>query len=67
MNYEVIFSSRRTISLSIKNEKLIVRAPYGISKMKIEELVKNMKNGSQSTLKFKRKEIKKYRILPPKK
>ena len=40
MNYEVIFSSRRTISLSIKNEKLIVRAPYGISKMKIEELVK---------------------------
>ena len=40
MNYDVIFSSRRTVALSIKNEKLIVRAPYGMSKIKIDGLVK---------------------------
>lgn len=40
MNYDVIFSSRRTVALSIKNEKLIVRAPHGMSKTKIEELIK---------------------------
>ncbi len=39
MNYEVIYSNRRTLSLCIKNEKLIVRAPYGTPSERIEEAV----------------------------
>ena len=38
-NYEVVYSARRTISLCIKGEKVIVRAPYGISNKKIYRLV----------------------------
>lgn len=39
MEYKVIYSDRRTVSLSIKNEQLIVRAPYGVSAEKIESIV----------------------------
>ena len=39
MEYKVIYSDRRTVSLSIKNEQLIVRAPYGVSADKIESIV----------------------------
>ena len=39
MEYKVIYSNRRTIALSIKDEQLIVRAPYGTSKGRIEGVV----------------------------
>ena len=39
MEYKVIYSNRRTISLSIKDEKLIVRAPYGTLKGRIDSVV----------------------------
>ena len=39
MEYKVIYSNRRTISLSIKEEKLIVRAPYGTLKSRIDSVV----------------------------
>ena len=39
MEYKVIYSNRRTISLSIKDEKLIVRAPYGTLKGRIDKVV----------------------------
>lgn len=39
MEYKVIYSNRRTISLSIKDEKLIVRAPYGTLKSRIDSVV----------------------------
>lgn len=37
--YEVVYSVRRTISLCVKNDRVIVRAPYGVSAKKIRELV----------------------------
>ena len=39
MDYKVIYSARRTLSLCIKNEKLTVRAPYGTRQEKIEAAV----------------------------
>jgi predicted metal-dependent hydrolase len=39
MEYEVIYSKRRTISLVIKSGKLIVRAPFGTKTQKIKGLV----------------------------
>ena len=40
MEYEVIYSKRRTVSLSVKDEKVIVRAPFGTTEKVIEEIVK---------------------------
>ena len=39
MNYNVIYSKRKTISLVIKAGELIVRAPFGTKSSKIKELV----------------------------
>jgi predicted metal-dependent hydrolase len=41
MEYEVVYSKRRTISLVIKSGQLIVRAPFGTKQSKIKELVEN--------------------------
>ena len=40
MEYNIIFSNRRTISLSIKNGVLTVKAPFGTKEKRIEELLK---------------------------
>ena len=39
MEYEVKYSSRRTIALAIKDLKLIVKAPFGTPRAKIEEVI----------------------------
>ena len=39
MEYKVIYSGRKTVSLSIKEEKLLVRAPYGTSDRRIEQII----------------------------
>ena len=39
MDYEIIYSRRKTLSLCIKNTRLIVRAPFGTPKRKIEEAI----------------------------
>ena len=44
MQYETVYSGRKTISLCVKNQQLIVRAPYGTSERKISELVEKHKN-----------------------
>lgn len=41
MEYEIIYSSRRTVSLCVKNSRLIVRAPIGTPDARIRELVKS--------------------------
>ncbi len=40
MNYKTVFSKRKTISLSVKNGELIVRAPFGTKEKRILELLK---------------------------
>ena len=39
MEYEIVYSSRKTLALSIVNCKLVVRAPYRFPKRKIREAV----------------------------
>ncbi len=39
MTYEVIYSSRRTISLCIKEGRLVVRAPYRTKRERIESVI----------------------------
>lgn len=41
MNYEIVYSKRRTISLCIKDGGLVVKAPIGTPKKKIVEIVKS--------------------------
>ena len=47
MEYSVIFSSRRTISLCVKNGVLVVKAPYGTSQMRIKDLVDSHKDWAE--------------------
>ena len=39
MEYKVVYSSRKTISLCVKDGALVVKAPYGTKKARIESLV----------------------------
>lgn len=39
MEYEIVYSSRRTLSLNIKRGALIVRAPFNAKKRDIERLI----------------------------
>lgn len=39
MEYEVVYSGRKTLSLCVKDCKVIVKAPYGTKKQRIENLV----------------------------
>ncbi len=44
MDYQIVYSGRKTISLCIKDGGLIVRAPYGTKRQRIEELVVSHKD-----------------------
>ncbi|MBO7197104.1 MAG: M48 family metallopeptidase [Clostridia bacterium] len=39
MDYKIVFSGRKTISLCVKDGKLVVKAPYGTDKKRISDLV----------------------------
>ena len=39
MDYQIVYSGRKTISLCIKNGALVVKAPFGTKKQRIENLV----------------------------
>ena len=41
MEYKVVYSGRKTISLCVKDGELIVKAPYGTKKARIETLIAN--------------------------
>ena len=43
MEYDIVYSKRRTVSLVIKAGRLVVRAPIGTSARKINDLVENHK------------------------
>lgn len=38
-SYEVIYSLRKTVSLSVKDGRLIVRAPFGVDESKIRTII----------------------------
>ena len=51
MDYNVIYSSRRMLSLCIKDGSLIVRAPYGTSEKKIVEIIEKHSSWIEKHLK----------------
>lgn len=60
MDYEVVFSNRRTIALSVKRGELIVRAPYRTSKDKIEKLISEHKNWIETHIEKQREKQEKF-------
>ena len=63
MEYSVEYSLRKTISLCIKNEKLIVKAPIGTQKSKIESIVNSHINWIEKHLVKQKARNEKYREL----
>ena len=51
MDYKVIYSSRRTVSLCIKDGELIVRAPYRTSEKRIHEIIEKHSSWVEKHLK----------------
>ena len=39
MEYKVIYSDRKTISITVKDEKVIVKSPFGATKSQIDDIV----------------------------
>ena len=50
MNYEIIYSKRKTISLVIKEGSLIVRAPIGTKQSKIRDLVESHRSWIEKSI-----------------
>ena len=82
MDYEIKYSARKTISLCIKDGRLLIKAPIGTSKAKIREIVndhtdwveKNIKKQNEKNAKISAltdedvKRLKKLakKVIPPK-
>ena len=54
MEYEIIYSNRKTITLCIKNASLVVKAPFGTPTRKIESLVLSHKDWVEKSIKKQR-------------
>ena len=39
MEYSIVYSSRRTLAITVKEGEVIVRSPYGVDKKRIENAV----------------------------
>ena len=63
MEYKIIYSNRRTISLSIKDEGLVVRAPFGASKAQIENIVLSHSGWIEKHIKIQSEIKEKYGLL----
>ncbi len=63
MEYKVIYSDRRTVSLSVKEEGLIVRAPYGTPDNRIEKIVNDHLSWIEKSIVKQQKRNEKYKNL----
>ena len=63
MDYRVVYSGRKTISLCIKNGELVVRAPYGTQKQRIESIVSSHSDWVSKHLEKQRVKNEKYSNL----
>jgi hypothetical protein len=64
MDYDIIYSKRKTISLVIKDEKLVVRAPIGTRKSKIKKIVEEHSLWIEKGMEKSRERAKKNDISP---
>lgn len=49
MDYEIIYSRRKTVSLKITEGKLVVHAPFAVKKERIDEIVKKHEKWIEKT------------------
>ena len=63
MEYKIIYSDRKTISILIKNGEVIVRAPRGIPQKKISEMVGKNREWIDKNLEKSRKKKELYESL----
>ena len=66
MKYKIEYSFRKTLSLCIKNEELIVKAPYGVSKKRIDEIVSSHASWVEKSLEKQRRVNSKFDSLTDK-
>ena len=60
MEYKVVYSSRKTISLCVKDGSLVVKAPYATKKARIESIVLSHKAWIDKHIEKQREKSKKY-------
>ena len=65
MNYTIIYSSRKTVALSVKDGEVIVRAPRGFSKKRIAEFVEGHREWIEKRLAAQMRVISKLESLSP--
>ena len=65
MNYTIIYSSRKTVALSVKDGEVIVRAPRGFSKKRIAEFVEGHSEWIEKKLAAQMRVISKLESLSP--
>lgn len=63
MTYEVVYSSRKTISLCIKEGNLVVKAPFGTKKSKIDAVVRSHQNWIDKHIERQKERNKKFEDL----
>ncbi|MBQ8302206.1 MAG: M48 family metallopeptidase [Clostridia bacterium] len=63
MDYEIVYSNRKTISLCVKCGSLIVRAPFFTSKRKIDEIVSSHREWIDKSIEKQRAKSEKYDSL----
>lgn len=63
MEYNIVFSNRKTVSLCIKEGKLIVRAPFGMSKKGVADIVDSHKSWVYRSIEKQRQRNSKYENL----
>ena len=67
MDYEIKYSGRKTLSLSVKDGRLIVRAPYGTKRDRIEYAVESHDDWIRKHIEKQRLRAEKYDGLTEKK
>jgi len=55
MNYRIVYSKRKTLSICVKDCEVIVRSPYGVSKNKIDKMVLSHAAWIESKLEIQRR------------
>ena len=60
MDYKVVYSGRKTISLCVKDGGLIVKAPYGTKKTRIEKIVSSHEDWVNKHIKKQKEKNEKY-------
>lgn len=63
LDYKVVYSGRKTISLCVKDGVLVVKAPYGTRKQRIESLVSSHEDWINKHIKKQIEKNKKYEGL----